>query len=547
MSQPDTNEMTDLIERLPPIICSQGGVPYNKAHLDARDVRIAGLSAALKAKNKEIACLLSLINDSDTPLTVALRREREAIARATTAESLLASVKQICEVVGAVELWRDTYSDGPDAISARALASAKLTPDLVRQARALASSPPREGDGSIKPETIASAFPSSLTTGEQRPEDALLAALLNVQKIISEAALTGFNCKDGDWADRLFFSQQKTSAAIARATNSAPGSPVANSPSNEGEKDRRQWLNDLIRAAEAFRMAMVGSGALDRTPQDKYFAQLRALERALNPLNYTFPPDPKQQAGGPEGWQLVDALKKVDDWFANCLPRSRVNGSEVGIRYGAETLAVIAAIKGALFAVSRRGEPSPASPPPPGSAAGSGVELIHYIINGELTERGKEMYDRLKATAATTTSPAFAEMVEALKCAKEKLTVYYHQTNGRYGGGPQYDQLIKQIDAALSRSPQSAPAERACYWHTKCSDHKRCDAFGSCVALAQRRAIADGDFPSAPVRKEVGENVRAFATAILHGDDEHKAWLLEAADDYCAGRPIAPVRSNPNA
>jgi hypothetical protein len=46
----------------------------------------------------------------------------------------------------------------------------------------------------------------------------MLEALHNVRKLISEAAMTGFNCKDGDWADRLFFSQQMTSAAIDKAT-----------------------------------------------------------------------------------------------------------------------------------------------------------------------------------------------------------------------------------------------------------------------------------------------------------------------------------------
>ena len=46
----------------------------------------------------------------------------------------------------------------------------------------------------------------------------MLDALRNVQKLISEAAMTGFNCHNGDWADRLFFSQQKTSTAIDTAT-----------------------------------------------------------------------------------------------------------------------------------------------------------------------------------------------------------------------------------------------------------------------------------------------------------------------------------------
>lgn len=45
-------------------------------------------------------------------------------------------------------------------------------------------------------------------------------ALLNVRSIVSEAAMTGFNWKDGDWPDRLFHSQQKTTAAIKAAAAS---------------------------------------------------------------------------------------------------------------------------------------------------------------------------------------------------------------------------------------------------------------------------------------------------------------------------------------
>lgn len=45
----------------------------------------------------------------------------------------------------------------------------------------------------------------------------MLSALLKVRKIISEGAMTGFNCHDGDWAKRLYESQQVTSAAIAKA------------------------------------------------------------------------------------------------------------------------------------------------------------------------------------------------------------------------------------------------------------------------------------------------------------------------------------------
>jgi hypothetical protein len=47
----------------------------------------------------------------------------------------------------------------------------------------------------------------------------MLAALRNVRALISEAAMTGFNCKDGDWAERLFLSQQTTSRAIDKAVS----------------------------------------------------------------------------------------------------------------------------------------------------------------------------------------------------------------------------------------------------------------------------------------------------------------------------------------
>ena len=49
----------------------------------------------------------------------------------------------------------------------------------------------------------------------------ILAALLDVRALISEAAQTGFNWKDGDWTERLYASQQVTSAAIAKALGDA--------------------------------------------------------------------------------------------------------------------------------------------------------------------------------------------------------------------------------------------------------------------------------------------------------------------------------------
>src|SRR5690242_9315440 len=38
------------------------------------------------------------------------------------------------------------------------------------------------------------------------------------------------------------------------------------------------------------------------------------------------------------------------------------------------------------------------------------------------------------------------------------------------------------------------------------------------------------------------ERIRAFAKAILHGDDEHREWLTEAAEAFIAGTPLPPPR-----
>lgn len=50
----------------------------------------------------------------------------------------------------------------------------------------------------------------------------LLEAIISTRKLVSEAAMTGFNCHDGDWAERLFANQAGLSAALAKATESRP-------------------------------------------------------------------------------------------------------------------------------------------------------------------------------------------------------------------------------------------------------------------------------------------------------------------------------------
>ena len=37
-------------------------------------------------------------------------------------------------------------------------------------------------------------------------------------------------------------------------------------------------------------------------------------------------------------------------------------------------------------------------------------------------------------------------------------------------------------------------------------------------------------------------HIRNFVWAILHGDDTHKLWLIEAAESFIAGKEIPEVR-----
>ncbi|EJN11826.1 hypothetical protein PMI42_04840 [Bradyrhizobium sp. YR681] len=67
---------------------------------------------------------------------------------------------------------------------------------------------------------------------------------------------------------------------------------------SDDRKFHDQQKYDLLQAAEAFRRAMIESGAVNHVSQDSYIEQLRALERVLNPLNYrALPPeDPDHRA-----------------------------------------------------------------------------------------------------------------------------------------------------------------------------------------------------------------------------------------------------------
>lgn len=60
-----------------------------------------------------------------------------------------------------------------------------------------------------------------------------------------------------------------------------------------------------------------------------------------------------------------------------------------------------------------------------------------------------------------------------------------------------------------------------------------------CESFPQFRSLLN---PTADYVADPEEAVRAFTKAVLHGDDEHKAWLLEAAENFIAGKPLPAPR-----
>lgn len=72
-----------------------------------------------------------------------------------------------------------------------------------------------------------------------------------------------------------------------------------------------------------------------------------------------------------------------------------------------------------------------------------------------------------------------------------------------------------------------------CFW-SACSNTKRCHEYGSCVALAQRAAIASGNFP--PHMSE-NETVERIATAIRLADTTDEFAMARAALRALEGQP----------
>lgn len=71
----------------------------------------------------------------------------------------------------------------------------------------------------------------------------LLEALIKVRAIIVDAAMTGFNCHEGDWAERLFASQADSAAAVRKACPGAERTKVSSQASGHERVEPKQEIN----------------------------------------------------------------------------------------------------------------------------------------------------------------------------------------------------------------------------------------------------------------------------------------------------------------
>lgn len=115
------------------------------------------------------------------------------------------------------------------------------------------------------------------------------------------------------------------------------------------------------------------------------------------------------------------------------------------------------------------------------------------------------------------------------------LTIYNAMTSDR----EKYAQSIgaAQTNSARSESAPIVDAE-AKRWGDRLNwIHLRYEVDGSGTESGDPLDVIEAEIKQALTR-EGAEQVTAFANAVLHGDDKHKAWLREAAQCFIDGRPL---------
>lgn len=111
--------------------------------------------------------------------------------------------------------------------------------------------------------------------------------------------------------------------------------------------------------------------------------------------------------------------------------------------------------------------------------------------------------------------------------------------------------LERQLAEMEFRTELAQRETELAYWNMRDSDRQLAE-----VRETMARELIKKDEQERTLERQLAEAretpprwqpfVIAFARAILHGDMEHRGWLLEAADAFVAGMPIPEARGGGN-
>lgn len=131
---------------------------------------------------------------------------------------------------------------------------------------------------------------------------------------------------------------------------------------------------------------------------------------------------------------------------------------------------------------------------------------VHELFDEESCRFSDSAIDRVNEylinewnSRLSPVSKSFAKAIDDIKDLRMMASM--DATGGSIEVGNALDRVLEILNRALrpAQGERDTKAESGdlyrCHWQ-KCSNRARCMEYGSCVAAAQRKAIANGDFPS---------------------------------------------------
>ena len=168
-----------------------------------------------------------------------------------------------------------------------------------------------------------------------------------------------------------------------------------------------------------------------------------------------------------------------------------------------------------------------ATPAQPAGAVPDGLRALSEAAKDVLAERQRQV-DVEGWTAEHDDTHAQGELARAAACYATELDIWT--------GHEQADHKGRSTLIGAHRLwpwPQE-------WW--KPTDRRRNLVKAGALILAEIERIDRASHPAGQSAGSGAETVKQFARAVLHGDDEHRGWLMEAAECFVAGKPLPEPR-----